>query len=354
MLCALACLPGTAAAGAKNGMPSLLQPEDVWAIRAVPTGDDSSGGYCLLDQPYENGFRLHFALLDEGPKDAAATDDTPEAGHLSLGLVVPRAGFGSGDTHDLILQIDSALQRPVRAVAKTGDLLVADIGRDRDFIYALRHGMQLIAIGRIDHTSYALPNLDDAFTHLAACAADLRAKAQDRARAAHMLVPEAWPESLGALLRAAGLTGAVPVALGDVPPDLRPADYVWRHGNVLGGVRETQAPDGASLEGMVKFYADAFREKCQGKFTAREGTALGAGMAHMMPGTIACELTDTSIFAALIYVLSRDGVFTLYLNQGEAAAAAQATADRDAIMRTLRGFYADAAKPGTPVAAKKP
>jgi hypothetical protein len=322
------------AEAAVTDMPALLRPTGVSDIRLVPPSKASQqAGYCLLDRVYEKDFRLQLALARDGA--------------INLGLYIPRAGLGSGDSYPVVLQIDQNLRRKVIAEAKTENLLVMNLQKDPAFLTALSSGMQLIAIGELDHTSFALQGLAVGLNDLKICVNDLKAHALDYAAA------EVWPESLGALLRTAGLKAMTPLPLNDIPANQRPTDYAWRIGKLVGGVREQLVQPNSKLPLIVKDYNAAFKNKCQGKFVEKSEPAIMAGSVQMQNGTIVCEMTDRSIFVATIHTLTKDGVFTLYLHQGELTEARNAVKARDAIAKTLKSFYAHEAL-GRPTATKTP
>jgi hypothetical protein len=306
---------------AQAALPPLLQPMGAGEIRMVPPVHAHDPGYCLLDRPYEQNFHLHIALQD--------------GDQLQIGMLVPRAGFGGGDSHPMTLQLDDRLQRSGTAKAKTSELLIMNLSTDPNFLATLSQSQQLIVIGAVDHTSFALTGLAPQIDGLRSCVTDLKQRAWEFQAAA------AWPQSLAALLAASGLHDAEPVPLTALDVERRPSDYAWRYGQLIGGVREQLVTTPQPFAQLVRGYNEAFREKCQGKFIDRLEPVIQAGIAQLQTGSIVCEMTERSVFVAALYTLTDAGVFTLYIHQGELAQATAAVKARDAMAATLRRFYAD-------------
>ena len=148
------------------------------------------------------------------------------------------------------------------------------------------------------------------------------------------------PQSLHDLLAAAGFTDIEPLDLSAIPPNEKPADYIWRTGNLIAGVRERMIPpEQRDLDALIGLHMRGLREKCQGKFEQTldrpqtiDGVQLRTAQATCIPDG---KSADPAIIVAPLFYLTPDGVFSIFTHESPIAYKAEALAARDKLLKGL-------------------
>ena len=281
------------------------------------------------------GFCLSESALSDGRKLTIALSPTDE---INLGLTIPGGGFTLGAHYDLAVTPDHGKERSVRAVAIDANSLLLQMGNSPPFTKALMDSKNLGVAGGGKSMVFALPAMSTTFDALKRCISDNKNKIDQRAAEAEKIMPE----TLKALLVAAGLKDIVPLRMDNLPPEQRPADFIWRTGKILGGVRERIAPKDKSLTELVGLHIQGLKNKCAGTFKAeinREETAPGL---QLRTAEAECRMKKTeegsgekNVEVALLFYLTAANRFTVFTHESDSANKAEATAAREALRRTI-------------------
>lgn len=264
--------------------------------------------YCLGEQNYADGRQVSFAL---SPKK-----------EINLGLVIPNAGFRKESHYDIALRLNAAAPRKIRARAINEQMLLLQMGGSPSFADDLREASSLSAGAGAKEIAFALPKMDLFLKTLDQCVTENRDKKFEETQAAAQPVapPEAFPDSVKNLLTAAGLGPITPMPMSDIPPEKRPADYMWQTGRIMGGIRERPVPEGASLFDLIGLHMQGLKAKCDGAFKAtieREqkapGLLLRVAEASCAPGK---DKEGAPILVGLVFYTMPDGVFTVLTHEG--------------------------------------
>lgn len=301
-----------------------------WTTRAV-TAPDGAFAYCVAQARYDSGHVLVFART--------------RAGNLNLALGIPGGKLPKDERWTVTVGIDGTLSRETVAVAAMDDLLVIPAGPDGDLFARLGSGRELTVQSAADRISFRLKGTKAALAELKRCAdADGAGFAAKRSGP----VASPFPETLGAVLAAAGLDAVEPVTLDDGPEGQRPADYAWRLGTVLGGVKEEVPPPDASLESLSDAYVAGLKERCAGVLDARlDPPETLPGMA-LRTGSVECAQPEGTLHIALLFYRTDAPLFTVFFHEGAKADGQTSDKARDGLARVVRNFAASNApsKPG--------
>lgn len=280
--------------------------------------------YCIGEQPYADGRRFTIAL---SPKK-----------EVNLGLSIPKAGFKKGAHYDIALRLDEASPRMIRARALDDETLLLQMGGNVSFLDSLQGARLLSAGSGKKEIPFALPKMEAFLKTLEACVTDNRDKRYEQA-AAQQSLPEEIPDSVKNLLASAGVRPISPLSTKDIPPENRPADYLWQTGNILGGIRERNAPTGSSLFDMIGLHMQGLKKKCPGSFKAeveREQTAPGL---QLRVAEASCTPPrgkgNSAILVGLVFYMMDDGMFTVVTHEGFEKEKKAIFSARDGIARAM-------------------
>ena len=257
-------LPSAALAQAQNNAPpkgAQLTGAPIGDWRGGPVADPNGKfAYCVAENRFDNKLAL---VIARNPN-----------GETNLAIGIPGAGMAKGTKFPMSVRVDETIKRNFTGIAVEPDLLVVSTGKDDELYEGLRKGNRLIMQGPTDTAIFQLRGTGKALGELKTCAqtgsgtVGTAKPGAPNAQGGQKPVAVTLPETLRAILNAAGLRQAVPLSLAGVPEDRRPADFAWRIGPVFGGVREARAPAEASFEALTTNYLDVLKQRCSGAFTA--------------------------------------------------------------------------------------
>lgn len=303
-----------------------------WDLRAVK-GQDGQFSYCVTQSKFDSGHVLVIART--------------KTGEVNLALGIPGARLPRDERWSVKLSVDDKGNRDKAAVAAQADLLVVPLGQDEEVFGLLGTGRQLNIQSNTDRIALQLKGTKKVLGDLKSCAEKAGAGFESKpAAAAPTRSP--YPESLTAVLAAAGFRELQPVNFNGVPPNERPADYAWRHGALFGGVRERQVLSESTLAELASQYTDELKERCPGE------TAVSLGDAEKLPGltlrtgTVDCAMKDGSLHISLLYYLTDARLFTVFFHEGTGADKEAATKARDSIATVIRSIARKEPKPAAP------
>lgn len=312
--------PPALAAKAKTASSEVLKPRPVFET-------DGSFGFCLADTAFDDGRNVTFALAPSGK--------------MNLGVMIPKAGFKLGGQYDLDVSLskgaEESYHRTIRAVAIDENSLILQLGKNPAFEKALGTSRMLMLEAAGRKVEFALPNTSAVMKDLADCVKAHNGK-KDRVAAN---IESAMPEPLKAVLIEAGLKEIVPLRMDDIPAEKRPADYIWKTGNLMGGVRERLVPSDKTLAELVGLYVNGLKQGCTGTFNAevqREEQERGiAALAADITCTSKGEKTgqEKTVFASVLFYLTPNHRFTSFTHEGKSEDKQAAITVRDALQRTI-------------------
>ena len=263
-------IPSAALAQAQNNAPAKgaqLTGAPIGDWRGGPVTDpDGKFAYCVAENRFDNKLAL---VIARNPN-----------GETNLAIGIPGAGMAKGTKFPMSVRVDETVKRSFTGIAVEPDLLVVSTGKDDELYESMRKGSRLIMQGPTDTAIFQLRGTGKALGELKSCAQNGSGNigaggkppapnAQGGAQGGQKPVAAPpLPETLRAILNAAGLRQAVPLSLAGIPEDRRPADFAWKIGPVFGGVREARAPAEATFEALTTNYLDVLKQRCSGAFTA--------------------------------------------------------------------------------------
>ena len=287
---------------------------------------DGSFGFCLIEQNYPKGRKLTVAL---NPAD-----------ELNLGIDVPNGNFKIGSRYDLTWRLDGDQSQPIRALGIDPNSVLLQFGKDDALLKKLSASRKLMIGGGAKEMEFTLPDMKAVLTSLQQCN-----KANKTKRDTMMAkVESTMPEALKALLVAAGVKDIAPLSMDNIPPEERPADFVWQTGKLLGGVRERIAPKDKSLSDLIGLHVQGLKSKCQGDFKVDLGREEKIGGLTLRPAQIECRADaaktpdQRDITVALLFYMTEARRFTVFAHEGDVAALPEAIKVRDGIAAAIKNL----------------
>lgn len=282
---------------------------------------DGSFGFCIADQTYPDDKKLTVAYSPEN--------------QINLGVYIPKGGFKIGSKYDLTLVLDEEEGRKVRAEALDEETLLLQMGSNPTFRKKFSAAKNMKVGSSVNMVPFALPPMDKMLEGLKKCIAEKAGtKNEQTAKLEHAL-----PETLKSLLLTAGFTDIMPLLMDDIPRAERPADFMWRTGNLMAGVRERVAPEGKSLSELVGLHIKGLKEKCDGSFRAEIGREQTVQELRLRLVEASCtpkgESKDKAVMVAMVSYLTNKGVFTVFTHEGLIENKQEALAARDKLGKTL-------------------
>ncbi len=293
---------------------------------------DGRFGFCLIAHTYSDGRKMTLAQSPEN--------------QINVGLTIPDGHFEIGARYDITLTLDSQEGRKNRAQAIDDSTLLLQMGANPKFRKQLASAKTLSVGTANKAVAFALPTIKPLFDSLQACLEENKGKKNEVAAQNE----KALPETLKALLITAGFTDIVPMAMAGVPPEERPADYIWKTGNVLGGIRERKAPQDKSLGDLIGLYMNGLKNQCEGTFKVDIEREQKAGGLTLRLARAVCTPkppeNESAIIVALLFYLTPKGGFTVFTHEGQNKDKAEALAARDQMAKAILAL----AKPPTAAA----
>ncbi len=310
--------------------PSLAGAANIQTKIRPVIGRDGAFSFCVAEQKHPGNRYLSIGF---SPKE-----------NIYMSAIIPKAGFKPKSKYDLRLILDEGFNRKVRAIATDSETLVIDMGRRLPFRKALIASttLKLSANGNI--IPFKLNNMMRIFSALQQCAAQ-GAESQEQPTASSpkeqqsKTQPTSFPSTLMALLQKAGFTDIMPLSMGDISKEQRPADFIWETNGLLAGVKTRQAPKDKTLTSLIGLHIKGLRLKCKGKFKARVGRNEKTNNRTIRRATASCGPYDgkagTPISVALLFTLSQKGEFTIFTHESEIGNEDNALAARDMLAKHL-------------------
>lgn len=294
-----------------------MQPKGQWETRAIR---DKGGEfrYCLIQSAYDTGHTLIVAR-------------TP-ANELNIGVGIPGAKMPAGEKWSVKVGIDDTKPSDKVAVAAQPDLLVVPYGDDQDLHDQLAGGKLLTVRSATDRIAFALKGSRKAMGDLKSCVAQ-----KGKGYEAKVEAPESpYPETLTAILAAAGFRQVQPVDLSKMPEKERPADYAWRVGSMLGGVRERSVPAEAKLTELAAGHVAELTARCAATASSSLGEPETLKGMSLLTASLDCSQKERAIHVSMVFYLTENHLFTVFFHEVPAADKAVAANARDSIARVLR------------------
>ncbi len=282
---------------------------------------DGTIPYCVTQAPFDSG---HVLVIGR-----------TRAGEVNLGLRIPGATLPVDQQWPVQVQVDDASARDRTAMAGQPELLVVPLGGDEELYRLLGAGRVLTVTSASDRIAFALKGTAQALKDLRACAADA-SEAPPPSAAAPAGGGAPFPETLSAILAAAGLREVEVVTFDDVPADERPADFAWRYGPTVGGVRERIVPEGTSLEEMSAEYVEAVRSRCRGTGAATLGAVERLPGVTLRTAGVDCTEATGTVHQALVFYLTDGRVFAAFFHEAPIADRDAAAVIRDNLADVFR------------------
>lgn len=297
-----------------------LARSDVAAPIAYPSfGVDGKLNFCALEHEYPDKTGLTLAMSP--------------LGEINLGVTIPSAGFEKDKHYDLTLSLDSANKRKIRARALREETVLLQLGTDRAFAESLGSSRRLEIGGGSRTLKFSTEPLNNAVADLDQCIKDNKTKMLRQSSTA-------FPPVLKELLYRSGLTEVTPVSMDNIPPSERPADYVWKSGNIMGGIKEIQSTKDKNLSELIGLHINGLKYKCSGTFSANLEKETSSQYFKIRPATATCTTKqgdqESSVFVALLYSLSTRHLFTVFTNETSEAFKEEALTIRDTMARSLQ------------------
>jgi hypothetical protein len=298
---------------------------------------DHDGGfaYCVASLPMPNGRRLSIAR--------SKSDET------NLGVTIPKGGFKVGAQYDLDVALPPAAPRRFRAIAMESDSLLLQLGGNQLFFKNLLAAKTLEITGGANKLTFDLTAAHKTLAGLDACVAKGKTAAPapkpeptpekaGKGATAHAAKTDApspalLPPNLRAILLEAGVDPLVPIDMRGLSDDQRPADFAWRSGPLLGGVRERDVPKNKTLDDLTGLYLSGLKAKCQGTFASKIDRPVKIADLSFVTAEADCRMkidgNERSIAAEILFYLTKAGRLTIFTHEGDAADAPRARTIRD-------------------------
>lgn len=319
----LCCMTAPSPSFAKGKTADKPQPSKAPTSTARPVYEpDGSFGFCLTDIKYPDKKKLTIAY-------------SPTK-QINLGLTIPEGKFKPGARYDLTVSLDKGSARKVRAETLDEETLLLQMGSNVSFRNKLTEA-KLLDIGSPSNTvSFELSDIAKRIKDLEICIATKAAtKDEKAAKAAQMM-----PSPLKAILLTAGFENIVPLSLESIPVDQRPADYMWKTGDLLSGVRERAMPEGKSLSDMVGLHMQGLKKHCPGHFNGQIGREKVTNALTLRTAQALCAPKETgsneqTVGVSLLFYVTKAGAFTVFTFEGSEAQQSEANTARDRLASAL-------------------
>lgn len=308
---------------------------DITEPRAI-FNPDGSFAFCLAEKTYPDQRKLTMAM---SPAD-----------EINLGLTVPKGNFKIGSRYDLTWQLDAGVKQSIQALGIEPEAILLQFGKDPTFLKSLTTAKTLNIGNGARQMNFALPSMPALVTALQKCSADNKGKT-DTTMAK---VEAAMPEALKALLVSAGVKDIAPLTMDNIPANERPADFVWKTGNLLGGVRERMMPKDKTLDDLIGSHIQGLKKQCSGSFKADLGRLEKIGGLALQPALVTCtgskpktantKTPDHDVVVAVLFYLTAANRFTVFAHEGKPADRTEALRIRDGIAGALRNLATEMSK----------
>jgi len=326
-------IPSAALAQAQNNAPpkgAQLTGAPIGDWRGGPVADPNGKfAYCVAENRFDNKLAL---VIARNPN-----------GETNLAIGIPGAGMAKGTKFQMSVRVDETIKRNFTGIAVEPDLLVVSTGKDDELYESMRKGSRLIMQGPTDTAIFQLRGTGKALGELKSCAQNGtgtigtgKPSGPNAAQGAQKQAAAVLPETLRAILNAAGLGQAVPLSLAGVPEDRRPADFAWKIGPVFGGVREARAPAGASFDSLTTSYLDVLKQRCSGAFTATPAAIETLPRVTLRTANVSCSPQEGKINVSILFYKSQGDIFTVFFHEASDADLALANQARDGLAQVVR------------------
>lgn len=288
---------------------------------------ENGADYCVQEARFSSG---HLLMVGR-----------TRTGEVNLALGIPGAALPVGERWKVTVAVDGADSRERVATAASKALLVIGMGFDAEFFDRLKKGKTLTLKASADDIALQLSGTGKALGELEKCAAALP-EAGTAGKVASGLPGGAgappFPETLTAILAAAGLREVQTLAFPDLPPEKRPADYAWRVGKVLGGMRERNVPPGTDFDEITTAYAGALKDRCKGGGTVTQTPVERLTGVTLRSAAVDCAGEDGKggVHVALVSYLSDAHLFAVFFHESAPAHKAEADDIRDRLAQVFR------------------
>ena len=277
-------------------------------------------GFCLTDQTYPDGRKITFAY-------------SPQK-QVNVGVTIPQGGFKIGSRYDLSMTLAGESPRKVRAEALDEETLLLQMGSNPSFRKKLAASKSLQVGSPSNMVTFDLPPMQQRLDDLQKCV-ETKAASKDEQKAKSS---SAMPETLKGLLITAGFDDILPLSMDHLPEEQRPADFLWKTGNVMGGVRERMVPSDKTLSDMIGLHVKGLKTHCPGKFNAQIGREKKVAELQLRSAEASCTpdtASDIPLSVAMVFYLTKNHVFTVFTFESPSEQSDEAKTARDRLANTL-------------------
>jgi hypothetical protein len=327
-------LPSAALAQAQNNAPpngAQLTGAPIGDWRSVPVTDaNGKFAHCIVLNRFNNNLTLVIGRNGNGENVIA--------------IGIPGASMTKGNKLPMSVRVDETIKRNLTGIAEEPDLLVVNTGKDDELFEGMRKGSRLIMQGPTDTAIFQLRGTGKALSDLRTCAQTAGASGVTKpggpgaqgGQGGQKPVAVVLPDTLRAILNAAGLREAVPLSMANIPEDRRPADFAWKIGPVFGGVREARAPADLAFETLTTNYLDILKQRCSGEFNAAPAPIETLPRVTLRTANVSCTPPEGKINVAILFYKSQGDIFTVFFHEASDADLELAKKARDGLTQVVR------------------
>jgi hypothetical protein len=321
-LAALILSPAVADAKAAKTKEAPAKPA-VEEVKATPVPVNGRFGFCVLEFAFPDQRKLTLAMSP--------------LHQINLGVMVPNGGFTKGATYDLTYGFDGKADHKIQGRGLNDNTVLLQLEVNPPFAKALSESKTLEVGGGGQTLSFPVTPLHRATDALSKCVAENARKKPEE---------ESLPPSLAQLLAAAGMKDAKVLSLGNMPAEKRPADFLWRTGNLVGGLLEIAAPEKETLDSLTGLFTSGLKKKCEGTFTASVGKDKTMQDLTLRPAMVSCQKKEgEGIAESLLFIFASTRHLTVFSFESDVTHQNEALAARDALQKVIESLPPEEGKP---------
>ena len=299
LLAAAASLTMTAAATSASAQEAAQEPGPLsidvqgWVGGAFGREDTQAFSHCGISRPFDNGVTVIISMNEEFATNIALNN--------------PEWSLTPEEQSVIELRVDQTLGRQLGAIAAGPNILVIPTGPDEELIEALRRGLQLSIATPAGNYDFPLTGTSNSLRLLRECvetAADLIAADPEA-------VPEPEPretpgmtlEALANILTAAGVSDLQFLATDRIPDNAMRLRFVWRSGQMLGGLHQSPRGQDVQIEAFARAYMDMFETFCPDRFEPEFRDSLVSPPYGFTTASLICADGDEENYVAFFFAL---------------------------------------------------
>ena len=317
-------IPSAALAQAQNNAPpkgAQLTGAPIGDWRGGPVTDPNGKfAYCVAENQFDNKLAL---VIARNPN-----------GETNLAIGIPGAGMAKGTKFPMSVRVDETVKRNFTGIAVEPDLLVVSTGKDDELYESMRKGSRLIMQGPTDTAIFQLRGTGKALGELKSCAQNgsgtigTAKPGAPNAQGGQKPVAVTLPETLRAILNAAGLRQAVPLSLAGIPKTAARPTSPGRSAPCSAASARRGHPPKPRSKSLTTNYLDVLKQRCSGAFTATPAAIETLPRVTLRTANVSCTPPEGKINVSILFYKSQGDIFTVFFH--EASDADVALANRPA------------------------